>query len=333
MKPIRIILFLSVCMLLSVFARAEAREIEIKEGASKIIRAEKARDVEVLKKEIASATVLSEEEVLIDAKKAGTTIVNINNGKTTESVLVTVKKQSSADSMIEVDVQVLEIVHNDEQNYGLDWPALLQGPLPENGLPVSPMNAIEVTPNSIKALGATFNRGQMNLLVDFLVKNNYAKILARPKLLTANGKKAKFLSGGEVPLVTVNTQGQASVDWKKYGVSLEISPTLNKQGGIEADLKTEVSTLDYANAVDLGKSIMPAIKTRWVETNLNMEQGNTMVIAGLIEDHEMKVTSGVPVLSGIPLLGELFKNTSTSIQKTELVIFVTPKVVGQEIAQ
>jgi pilus assembly protein CpaC len=309
---------------------AEAREVNIKEGTSKVLKADKVKDVEVLKKEIASAAVLSDDEIIIDAKKAGTTVVNINNGKTVESVVVNVKKQNITDAMIEVDVQILEILHNDDLNYGIDWPTLLQGPPPDNGLPLSPLNALEVTPNSMKAFGGTFNRGQINLLVDFLVKNNYAKILAKPKLLTANGKKARFMSGGEVPLVTVNTQGQASVDWKKYGVTLDINPSLDKQNDISAEVRAEVSTLDYSNAVDLGKSLMPAVKTRWVETNVTIEPDNTMIIAGLIENSEMKVTSGVPVLSGIPLLGELFKNTSTSNQKTELVIFVTPKISGQE---
>jgi len=155
----------------------------------------------------------------------------------------------------------------------------------------------------------------------------------KPKLLASNGKKASFLSGGEVPIVTVSTTGQASVSWKKYGVSLEIDPKLTKQNRIEAQIRAEVSNLDYANAVSVGTSVVPAVKTRWAETSINVEPDNTVVIAGLIENQEMKTISGVPVLSGIPLLGELFKSVTTSDRKTELVIFVTPKISGQDITE
>lgn len=323
-------LFLCLCLFQSGINAAGAREINIKEGTSRVIKAEKAREVEALNKEIVSATILSEDEIIVDGKKAGTTVININNGKTNESVVVNVKKQDKMDSMIEIDVQILEIVHNEALDYGIDWPTLIQGPPPTGGVPLTPLNILESDPKSLKILGGTFTRGQINILVNFLLTNNYAKILAKPKLLTSNGKKAKFLSGGEVPLVTVNTQGQASVDWKKYGVSLEINPSIDKQNNIQAEMRTEVSTLDYSNAVNLGTTVMPALKTRWVETNVTIEPDNTMVIAGLIENEDMKITSGVPVLSGIPLLGELFKSTTSSGKKTELVIFVTPKVSGQE---
>lgn len=294
------------------------------------MKIEKAKEIEIVNKTVATATILSDEEIILEAKKPGTSVINITTADGIQSLIVNVKKVNVSDSMIEIDVQILEITNANGADYGIDWPTLLSGPLPIGGIPVSPLNAIEQNPPGFKILGADFARGKLNLFVDFLVKNNYAKILAKPKLLASNGKKASFLSGGEVPIVTVSTTGQASVSWKKYGVSLEIDPKLTKQNSIEAQIRAEVSNLDYGNAVSVGTSVMPAVKTRWVETSINVEPDNTVVIAGLIENQEVKVINGVPILSGIPLLGELFKSTSTTDRKTELVIFVTPKISGQD---
>ncbi len=310
--------------------RAETREISVKEGASRIIKCDKAREVTSSKTGVAGATILSEEEIIVEGKKAGTAVISITGAKGAETVVVNVKKSMMNDLMVEVDVQILEIIHSDEGNFGIDWPTLLNGAIPDKNLPISPLNILEQPANTLKLFNGTFNRGRISLLVDFLVKNNYAKVLAKPKLLTANGKKARFMSGGEVPLVTVNNQGQAAVEWKKYGVGLDINPEIDKQNNIKAELRAEVSNLDYANAVSIGTSTVPAIKTRWAETNIIVEPENTVVIAGLIENQEVRITEGVPVLSLIPLLGELFKSTKTQNKRTELVIFVTPKISGQE---
>ena len=328
-KPLFIFLFLFLFLFFQ-HVSGQSREISIKEGVSKVIKVEKAKEIEIVNKTVATATILSDEEIILEAKKPGTSVINITTAAGVESLIVNVKKASVSDSMIEIDVQILEITNVNGAYYGIDWPTLLAGPVPAGALPLSALNAIEKNPPSFRVLGADFARGQLNLLVDFLVSNNYAKVLAKPKLLASNGKKASFLSGGEVPIVTVSTTGQASVSWKKYGVSLEIDPKLTKQNRIEAQIRAEVSNLDYANAVSVGTSVVPAVKTRWAETSINVEPDNTVVIAGLIENQEVKIISGVPVLSGIPLLGELFKSTSASDRKTELVIFVTPKISGQD---
>jgi pilus assembly protein CpaC len=326
-------IFILIFILFFLQCYGESRELTIKEGTSRVIKVEKAKAIEVVNKNVASATILSDEDIILEAKKSGTSVINITTESGIDSLIVNVKKQKFSESMIEVDVQILEITTVNNADFGIDWPSMLNGPLPKDGIPTSPINALEKNPPGFKVLGADFSRGSINLVVDFLVKNNYAKILARPKLLAASGKKASFLSGGEVPIVTVSSTGQANIDWKKYGVSLDIEPTITKQGSIEASIKAEVSNLDYANAVSVGTSVFPALKTRRAETNINVEPDNTVVIAGLIENQETKVTSGVPVLSAIPLIGELFKTSSNMDKKTELVIFVTPNIAGQEAAQ
>ena len=308
-------------------------EIIILEGTSKILEIKNVNSIEILKKEIATAIILSDEEILIDAKKAGTTGIKITNSDGVKGYIINVKKRSKAEAMIQIDVQILEVINLDGSTFGIDWPTLIKaGKIPDSGLiPLSPLNLVEKETPVYNFYGSNFNRGQINILIDFLVKKNYAKVLAKPKLLTLNGKKAKFLAGGEIPVLTSSSLGNTNITWKEYGVNLEMEPEITKTNNIRARLRTEFSNLDYGNAVTLGSGQMPAVRTRWAETTITVDPDNTIIIAGLIQREELKITNGVPVLSLIPLLGELFKSTTTEEKRTELVIFVTPIIIGSEI--
>jgi pilus assembly protein CpaC len=329
----RFFLFGTIFILAAFSVFAEGRTIDMKQGTSKIIKFEDAKKVEVIKGEVASGTIISDSEVMVDGKKEGTGVLNIYSKSGVETIVVNVKKASKSERMVELDVQVLEIASTDGADYGIDWPTLIgpnasasSDPSSTGASPLGPLNVVEQSP-PLLAFGK-FQRGAINLFLDFMVKNNYAKMLAKPKLLTVSGKKAKFLSGGEIPIVNQDSQGRTSVDWKQYGVSLEIEPEIIKDDNIRADVKAEVSNLDYSNAVKIGiGGVMPAVNTRWASTTISIAPEDTMVIAGMIENQDVKVTSGVPVLSGIPLLGELFKTTHMENRKTELVIFVTTKIV------
>jgi|DewCreStandDraft_4_1066084.scaffolds.fasta_scaffold02440_10 pilus assembly protein CpaC len=321
-----------ILILLNSYLLAE-NEITIFEGTSKILEVKNVNSIEILKKDIINALIISSEEVLIDAKKAGTTVLKMKTDDGVNTFVVNVKKRSKAEAMIEIDVQILEIINLDNLSYGIDWPTLIKaGNIPESGIiPLSPLNFVEKETPTYNFYGSNFNRGQINVLIDFLAKKNYAKVLAKPKLLTLNGGKAKFLSGGEVPILTSTSLGQTNVSWKEYGVNLEIEPEITKANNIKAKLRTEFSNLDYGNAVSLGGNQMPAVRTRWAETIITVEPENTIIIAGLIQREELKITDGVPILSLIPLLGEFFKSTKIEEKKTELVIFVTPIIIGAEI--
>lgn len=328
----KIFCFLFLLFLLSCILQAE-NEITILEGSSKILEIKSVNSIEILKKEIITGIILSDEEILLDAKKVGTTGIKITTSEGVKGYIVSVKKRSKSEAMIEIDVQILEVINMDGSSFGIDWPTLIKaGDIPKSGLiPLSPLNMVEKETPVYNFYGSNFNRGQINVLIDFLVKKNYAKVLAKPKLLTLNGKKAKFLSGGEVPVLTSSSLGQTNVTWKEYGVNLEMEPEITKTNNIRARLRTEFSNLDYGNSVALGGGLMPAVRTRWAETTITVEPDNTIVIAGLIQKEELKITNGVPILSLIPLLGELFKNTTTEEKRTELVIFVTPTIIGSEL--
>jgi Flp pilus assembly secretin CpaC len=320
-------IFIFICVLAPFSIWAAGNEITVKKGLSKILKIDNAKKVEVIKEDTVSAAVLSDKEVMVEGKKEGMSVINVITASGMETILVKVKPSTETEPMIEIDVQIAEIIYADDLQYGIDWPALLSGGLPEGGLPLIALQAIEQSPKDLNVLGGVFKRGPVNAVLEALVTKNYAKILAKPKLRTISGKKAEFLSGGEMPFTVTDSQGKTTVQWKEYGVKIMMEPVLDRKNIITAKLRAEASTLDYANAVKFGTGgEMPAIRTRWADTTLSMEPEDTVILAGMLQNDEAKVTSGVPVLSDIPLIGEIFKSTRTINKKTELVIFVTPRI-------
>lgn len=323
----RKILLVAMIFFAAGYLRAAGNEITVKKGMSKILKISNVKNIEVIKEDTVSAAVLSDKEVMVEGKKEGISAINVTTPSGTETILVKVKPITDMAQMIEIDVQIAEIVYADDLQYGIDWPALISGGLPDGGLPLIPLQLIEQNPRDLSIVGGTFKRGPINAVLDALVTKNYAKILAKPKLRTISGKKAEFLSGGEMPFTVTDTQGRTTVQWKEYGVRIMMEPVIDKKNIITAKLRAEASTLDYANSVKFGTGgEMPAIRTRWAETTLSIEPEDTVILAGMMQNDEAKITSGVPLLSDIPLIGEIFKSTRIINKKTELVIFVTPRI-------
>ena len=150
-------------------------------------------------------------------------------------------------------------------------------------------------------------------------------MLAQPKLVTASGKTAKFQSGGEFP-IKIATAMASSVEFKPYGIILDITPTADRHGNIRMDLKSEASEMDLSVAVDG----TPGIIQRKVETTVTVRHGETIVLGGIFHHNEQKTVTKTPLLGHIPILGELFKNRSSEGSKKELLIFVTPRIVNPE---
>jgi pilus assembly protein CpaC len=156
------------------------------------------------------------------------------------------------------------------------------------------------------------------------------KILSEPNLVVANGAEGKFMVGGEFPIViNTATGGTAaySVVYKDYGVRLNFQPKISPNGEIYLTISQEVSELDYTNAVILQGFRIPALKTRKAEAGLQLADGQTFVLAGLIDNKVSKQIDKIPLLGDIPILGALFRNVRYQNNETELMVMVTPKVV------
>ena len=162
-----------------------------------------------------------------------------------------------------------------------------------------------------------------------LETENVLQILAEPNLVTTNGKEANFLVGGEFPVPILQGGGNAgavTVQFKEFGIRLLFTPTMTANKTIKLVLRQEVSTIDFANAVTLQGFLIPALATRRTETNVELAEGQTFVVAGLMDNRETSALSKIPIISNIPVLGSLFKSKIENRNNTELVMLVTPEV-------
>lgn len=163
--------------------------------------------------------------------------------------------------------------------------------------------------------------------IEVLLKTGEARILAKPAILTLSGKEASFLAGGEIPVV-VPRGGETAIEWKTYGVKLDVTPVVESSGQITVTLCPEVSSLDWANAVKLATTSIPALKTRRTSTTVSLTDGGTLALSGLIQNTESKQIDKVPLLGDLPIIGALFRSEQFQQEETELIFLVTCKVIS-----
>lgn len=167
---------------------------------------------------------------------------------------------------------------------------------------------------------------QLQGFFQYLEQHNLAKLLAQPELLANSGEEAKFLSGGEIPIVIAQALN-TSIVFKQFGTSVEFVPTVIGSNDIELLVKPEVSQPDFAQGVSMFGFTIPAFVTRRAETMVQLKDNQTLIIAGLILHQKTTEVQKVPYLGDIPYVGGLFRNTSYKNAETDLVISVTPQIV------
>ena len=157
------------------------------------------------------------------------------------------------------------------------------------------------------------------------------RALAEPNLVAMNGQQASFLAGGEIPVPIIQaggagTGGAVTVQWKEYGVRVNFKPTILDEQHIRLEVEPEVSTLDYTNAIRFNGFLLPALRTRKAKTGIELRDGQSFGIAGLLDNSESRSLSKIPVLASVPVLGNLFKSKQFQKNETELVFIVTAKL-------
>lgn len=160
-----------------------------------------------------------------------------------------------------------------------------------------------------------------------LKQTGFFQSLAEPNLIAYNGQEASFLAGGEFPVPVVQgATGTVTVQFKEFGVRLNFTPTIAGDV-IRLKVRPEVSTLDFANGVSLGGFRIPALTTRWAQTDVELRDGQTFAIAGLLNNLSQQDKSSIPVLSALPIIGNLFKAKADRAERTELMVLITPRLV------
>jgi pilus assembly protein CpaC len=182
-------------------------------------------------------------------------------------------------------------------------------------------------------LNIFYYRPDINLgaVLQDLASRNLLEVLAEPNLLTLSGKEASFLAGGQFPFPTLqgggSGVGQITIQFKEFGVRLNFLPTVTPRGTIRLVVTPEVSSLDYSNGLSISGYTIPGLATRRVQTEIELESGQSFVIAGLLNNQVTEQLSKMPGLANIPLLGKLFQSRLLSKSNSELLVMVTPEVV------
>ncbi|PIE73705.1 MAG: hypothetical protein CSA20_01905 [Deltaproteobacteria bacterium] len=164
-------------------------------------------------------------------------------------------------------------------------------------------------------------------ILSVLKSQSLARIMASPTLVTMNGQEASFLAGGEYPIPVSTSDGAVTLNYKKYGVMLNFTPFVTGRETITLKVEPEISSLDYSNAVASGGAVVPGLTTRRGSTTLQLKDGQTFVMAGLLKEDLATVTDKVPLLGDIPYIGSLFTSKELQKSESELLIIVTPRLV------
>ncbi len=244
-------------------------------------------------------------------------------------------------------VTVAEISRNTVKQLGIDWnlenfqlgggmvfSAMTQSIFPANlfapnrNLTGEYVQNITV-PDYGGAAGEMLNaRNAIGLTLEAMEQTGLMHTLAEPTLTAISGESASFLAGGEFPVpVRADANGNVIVEYKQFGVSLEFSPVVLSEGRISLHVSTEVSDLSGEGALAIGDVTLPGLNVRRAETTLEMPSGGALVMSGLLQDQIHEVTSGLPGIRQVPVLGALFGSRDFQRNETELVIIVTPYLV------
>ncbi len=177
------------------------------------------------------------------------------------------------------------------------------------------------------ALAVSFGAGsaQIGIMLEALETNGLVRTLAEPNLTALSGQSASFLAGGEYP-IPVQTNTGVAIEFKEFGIQLDFTPTVVSEGLINLVLDTEVSSL--GDSVTLAESSIPSLNTRSASTTVEMRDGESFAIAGLLQDDFRDSISQVPWLGDLPIIGTLFRSTNYQRQQTELVVIITAHLVS-----
>ncbi|MEL7100606.1 MAG: type II and III secretion system protein family protein [Pseudomonadota bacterium] len=188
---------------------------------------------------------------------------------------------------------------------------------------------VTVTPESEGAILFGFNAGnlQVGLLLEALEQKGVVRTLAEPNLVALSGQEAKFLAGGEFPIPVAQDNDTITIEFKPFGIGLNFIPTVVDKDLINLQLEASVSSVDPANSIDTGGIAIPAFSTRRTSSTVEMRDGESFAIAGLLQDDFTDLSGQVPWLGDVPVLGTLFRSANYQRSQTELVIIITTHLV------
>ncbi|MFH1277910.1 MAG: pilus assembly protein N-terminal domain-containing protein [Candidatus Eisenbacteria bacterium] len=322
-------------------APAPGSIIEVVERQSKVVEFDfDVETVSITDPEMADVILVTPRQILVHGKEVGKTSLivwdafqayydyqlKVISAKTNEQILLRVRvAEVNRDRLSELGIDWLVFDRSDKVVEGDKTIGSFAGSVQP---PSDPLSLGEGVTGLVKYVG---KEERITSIIHALEEKGGLNLLAKPDLICLNGEEANFLVGGEIPIPISQsvTVGAAffTIDWKEFGVRLGFTPTVVGENLVRLAVEPEVSSLDYSNAITFSGFNIPAIRTRRAKTTVELHDGETFIIGGLLNTTETELVSRVPILGSIPLLGMLFSNTSKQLSETELMILISPTIV------
>jgi pilus assembly protein CpaC len=296
-------------------------------------------EIKTLLKEIPGIIIkVIDQQVVIDGNLQDRDLERINLLKDRYPDMLVLARALSPyeEKMIYFDVRVTEFSKDQTEKLGIDWQKSINGPvfnLARNiatGGNATPSFADVSEFDAFDSFATASNGGavyfgiatEISSIIDLLEESGAGITLANPRLSARSGGKSDLTVGGEVPVITSSSNG-STVEYKEYGIILNLEPSLDTYNNITAKIGVAISQIDVANSV----GGQPAFKKRATSNEVKLQPGETLVLSGLLTKEEQQATSKVKWLGDIPILGNLFKSKSFVEGETEMVVFITPTVM------
>jgi len=323
-----------------VLANMQTENVDLFSGEVKVLAKVAVKRVAVGNGGVVQAEVLKSGELLVIAKSPGSSSLRLwhkDGNQTDYNIRVSEEdpeRRFPIEKMVRMKVKMVEFRKSALGQLGIDWGDGIAGPtfatagdVIGNNLFRPATEGFSGLPNTVAPFSTYFGiASNITSRINFLATNGDAVTLAEPVLSCTNGGTASFLAGGEVPYPTRGANGETKVEFKDYGIKLDIAPEIDAHGNIRTIVETEISQIDRALSVQGN----PGLLTRRAQTQVNVRSGETIVISGLLSSEQSTDIDKIPGLGNLPILGNLFRSKNVRNSVSELVIFVTPEIIDME---
>ena len=248
---------------------------------------------------------------------------------------------------VKLKVRVMDISEKVTKTYGIDWGTFQFSAVTSVVSPGSAfrneniVSGSRVASSFPRVLAPLYKSPSMTAIdpfmaqIKYLIDSGVIKLLSAPEILAQSGAKTDIVIGGQIPVPSATSSGgstQSSVEWRDYGIKMSLEPNIVDKTRVTAKIFLEVSSLDNSNAITISGSVIPAMKITQATSEINVEAGRTVFLSGLKQEKIDRHVTGIPGLSGMPIVGGLFGTHTKILEKSDLVVSVTADIVDEEAA-
>ncbi|WP_291831818.1 pilus assembly protein N-terminal domain-containing protein [Marinobacter sp.] len=330
--------------LLALPALADADRVSVAPGEQHVLSFMKPLEkMSVSNPDVVSVTATGSREVLVTAKAQGSSVVRAwlkgesAPRQTNFQVSDLLGAKSPLPMQVQTDIRVVEVNRSELNTLGVYYSRLFNGGNSSITLapPGSGARGFGPADAAAAGLGAEgfnlFSFGSNSLsIINALESGGFAYTLAEPSLVSLSGQTATFLSGGEFPIPVSSRDGDIQIEFKEFGVSLALTPTVISEDQIILKVAPEVSELDFSSGVATGGVAVPGLRIRRTETMVSMGSGESFIISGLVSRSTTNTSDRVPGLGNLPILGAFFRSDRVASEDKELIMVVTPRLVSPQ---